>query len=284
MTIKGRRVESPSSINTYKQCPRKYYYQYIEKLPGSTSIHLVRGGLVHQVLEDFYDVDITDAEVQNFKFLHLRVLSLLHKYWKVNKELPMLGLSEDELQVFYDESVMMIQNWFNRFKNKMEARMQHGESFKEAFRNLTPTREEEYRSEEYMVRGFIDIIHEVDGQVMVLDYKTSKNDHISDAYRLQLAIYAMLYEEKHGRKPDYVGIDFLKSVERVLKVDEELVKHAQFEIEQIHASTESNNILEYPQNPSPLCKWRTGQCDFYEVCFGGMSHDDFRKMRKKDKQ
>ena len=64
-------------------------------------------------------------------------------------------------------------------------------------------------------------------------------------------------------------------------MDEELVKHAKFEIEQVHASTTSNEMSEYPQSPSPLCKWRTGQCDFYEVCFGGMKHDDFRKMRKK---
>ena len=130
-----------------------------------------------------------------------------------------------------------------------------------------------------MVRGFIDAIHELDGNVLLMDYKTSKNGHISDEYRLQLAIYALLYEENHGRKPDYVGIDFLKSMEQLLKVDEDLVKHAKFEVEQIHASTTSDDVVEYPQRPSPLCKWRTGQCDFYDVCFGGVASDEFRKRK-----
>src|SRR3989338_2430314 len=49
-----RRIESPSSINTYRQCPRKYYYQYIMKLPVSDSIHTIRGHVVHSVLETFF--------------------------------------------------------------------------------------------------------------------------------------------------------------------------------------------------------------------------------------
>ena len=281
MSIQASRVQSPSSINTFKQCPRKYYYQYVERLPTGTSIHLVRGGIVHKVLEDFYDVDLVDERTRNFRFLHLRALSLLKRYWDQNAELKNLGLSDEELQAYYDESVLMIQRWFDRLKKKLLARMEQGESFVEAFKNLTPRREEEYRSEEFMVRGFVDVIHELDGQVIVMDYKTSKSSHITDEYRLQLAIYAMLYEEKHGRKPDYVGIDFLKSVEQVLKVDDDLVKQAKFEIEQVHASTLSKRIEDYPQRPSPLCKWRTGQCDFYDLCFGGMTVEEFRRRAKK---
>lgn len=277
MPIKGRRVESPSSINTFRQCPRKYYYQYIEKLPTGTSIHLIRGSVVHSALEDFFDADLADEVAQSFKFLHLRILSLFTRHWKKNQpQLQKLELSVEELQAFFDESIMMLQNWFDRFKAKMLKRIDRGESFAEAFRALTPRREVEYKSEEYMVKGYIDVVHEIDGQTVVLDYKTSKKDEITDEYRLQLAIYAMLYEEKHGFRPSFVGIDFLKSIEKIIPVDEDLIKHAQFEIEQVHASTGSNHIGEYPQRPSPLCKWKTGQCDFYDVCFGGMSNVAFR--------
>ncbi len=279
---KGRRIESPSSINLFKQCPRKYYYQYIEKLPTSTSIHLVRGNVVHSVLEDFFDIDLNDARVQNFRSLHMRLFSLFTRYWKKKeKELNELGLTEDELTAYFDESVMMLQNWFDRFKRKMEAKIKEGRSFVEAFNDLTPIREKRYESKDFRVMGFIDAIHKLDGKVVVVDYKTSKNDHVTDAYKLQLAIYALMYEEKHGVKPDFVGIDFIKGSERMLPVDDELIKHAKFEIEQIHASTESDNIEDYPMNPTPLCKWRTGQCDFYDICFGGMSMEEFRKKNAK---
>ncbi|MBD3208798.1 PD-(D/E)XK nuclease family protein [Candidatus Woesearchaeota archaeon] len=277
MALHGRRFESPSSINTYKQCPRKYYYRYIEQLPTSTSIHLIRGSVVHKVLEDFFDAELSENGDQ-FKLLHLRLLSLFQRYWEKHKSsLDALSLSVQELQVFFDESVLMLQNWFNRFRKRMEVRMEQGESFSDTFQQLTPRREEEFRSEEFMVRGFVDAIHEVDGRVKLMDYKTSKNGYISDEYKLQLAIYALLFEEKHGHKPHFVGIDFLKSVEQLLEVDDDLVKHAKFEVEQIHASTESDHIDDYPQRPGPLCKWRTGQCDYYDVCFNGMTLDEHRE-------
>ena len=45
---------SPSKINTYLKCPREFYYKYIAKLPEKKTIHLFRGTLVHQVLEDLF--------------------------------------------------------------------------------------------------------------------------------------------------------------------------------------------------------------------------------------
>ena len=67
----ARKFESPSSINTYKQCPRKYYYTYITKYPTLPSIHLIRGNVAHSALEHFYDISnehleklgITDYEI-----------------------------------------------------------------------------------------------------------------------------------------------------------------------------------------------------------------------------
>lgn len=286
MALQGRRVESPSSINIYKQCPRKYYYQYVERLPTGTSIHLIRGSLVHSVLEDFFDADMDTEQFQNFRFLHLRLLSLFKKYWTQNKEsLTGLNMSDDELQFYFDESVAMIQNWFNRYKTRMQKRIEETNcTFLDAFNYLKPIREEEYASEEFMVKGYIDIIYELDDKVYVIDYKTSKKDHISDAYKLQLAIYALLYEEKHGKRPDYVGIDFLKSIEKMLPVDDDLITHAKFELEQIHASTTSNDMEDYQKHVTPLCKWRTGQCDFYEVCFEGMSMEEHRVKYKRKKK
>ena len=37
-SLKTARVQSPSSIITYRQCPRKYYYHYIKKTALSASL------------------------------------------------------------------------------------------------------------------------------------------------------------------------------------------------------------------------------------------------------
>jgi hypothetical protein len=53
-----------------------------------------------------------------------------------------------------------------------------------------------------------------------------------------------------------------------MDVTQDLLDHARFEIEQIHASTTSKEMAAYPKNPGPLCKYSSGECDFYRVCFG----------------
>lgn len=50
-----RRVLSPTAINTYLSCPRKYYLRYIKKRRTKPSIHLIRGSLVHKTIHAFHE-------------------------------------------------------------------------------------------------------------------------------------------------------------------------------------------------------------------------------------
>ena len=63
-----------------------------------------------------------------------------------------------------------------------------------------------------------------------MDYKTSNKDYLQDEYKLQLGIYALLYQQEHGIAPDKVGIDFLRFGEIVINVDENLLNLAKREI------------------------------------------------------
>ncbi|MFC1753899.1 RecB family exonuclease [Thermoproteota archaeon] len=264
-----RRIESPSSINTYKQCPRKYFYQYIRKLPTFPNIHTVRGNIVHSALEKFFDID--PASLDPLKYmpeLAAFLSNLFDACWrKKANELEKVTCSEEQERKFYDESKMMLGNWLNAFFDDLKLKM-HEKSFIDAFNEVKPTEmEEKYESKEYSVRGYIDAVSKIDGITTLIDYKTSKpKDRMPPDYRLQLAIYALMYKEKHGMIPDRVGVWFLKSKEMTITADEELVQEAKFEIEQIHASTESDMITDYKCTITPLCKWSTGQCNFYETC------------------
>ncbi len=262
------RVQSPSSINTYKQCPRKYYYCYIEKLPSTPSIHLVRGKLVHSVLENFFKVNIEKLPEDNALFvLKVFINDMMEQQWrKEHKELNSLGLTNPQLEFYHIETKDMVHNWYANFTKKIQTEMKSF-SLPESFTRLTPRTEIEYKSENYGIRGFIDAIHEKDNEVILMDYKTSKHPRISKEYRLQLGLYALMYHETHKKMPHKVGIDFLKFGEQIIDVDEELVNHAKFEAELIHMNTATKNKEDYPMKPGPLCKFSSGQCDFYEKCF-----------------
>jgi len=254
-------------MNTYFQCPRKYFFIYNLKLPTRPSIHLVRGSVAHLVLENFFKIKpsgISQTYKQDFPII---ILELLKKHWNEHlEEFEKCHLAPDQFNSYYIETQIMLLNWLNQFIRRLNAT---NLPFIEAFNALRPETEVEYISTNYSVRGFIDAIEKHDNIVRLMDYKTSNKAKITDAYKLQLAIYALLYEERHQVRPNHVGIYFLNEGEQLLEVNDELINHAKFMIEQIHASTETDNIIDYIKKPSPLCKWSSGQCDFYDYCYNG---------------
>src|SRR3989338_2266955 len=115
-----KRIQSPSSINTYKQCPRKYYYQYMKKLPTKASIHLVRGKLSHSVLEDFFKINASIITAENYSYL-LKILinDLFKKHWSGSQEqLDSLGLSTEDYLFYFNETQSMINDWVELFIEK----------------------------------------------------------------------------------------------------------------------------------------------------------------------
>ena len=261
------RLQSPSSILTYKQCPRKYFYRYIAKLPVSKSIHLVRGSIAHKVLEDVYDIDINNIPEESFIITMKFVLQeMFRKEWEKSKEeLVELGLNAQELDSYYNETRIMINNFFHYLVDRMQ--QIKAVSVKEAFLQVKPMREVELHSKYHHVRGYADAIQREGEKLVIIDYKTSKKLEISDDYRLQMGIYCMIYEEME-RVPDEIGIFFLKHGRELrAPVTRDMIEYARKEVQAIHMNTKSKDIRDYPRKTSALCKWSTGQCEFYDTCF-----------------
>jgi RecB family exonuclease len=266
----AKRLESPSSINTFKQCKRKYYYQYIKKLPTFPSIHLVRGNIAHSALEHFFDIDLSEVTDENYplKFREAIQKLCLH-FWKHYKpRLDSLRLGKDKEMFYFEETMLMLMNWTNHYIKDIKELMEEKKySVQEAFQELTPIREQKFKSEEHHVRGFIDAIQHVEEEVHIIDYKTNAKFDFKESIKLQLAIYSLLYYELHGKMPAKVGIFFLRHKLKMINVDEELLELAKREIAMVHLHTSSTEEIEdYTPTITPLCKWSTGQCDFYKVC------------------
>lgn len=267
--FKPRRIESPSSINTYKQCPRKYFFQYIMKYPTSPNIHTVLGSVVHSVLEEFFDQDVSKYDDTTFESGFTQaVQNLLISNWNNSRQqLTNLHITPKEEGYYFEQAALMLINWAGKFSQKIK---DQGLPFPESYQKLLPIREKEYISPLLSVRGFIDAIEMVNGKPRLMDYKTSKRFEMSNEYKLQLALYALMYTQHHGNPPNEVGLYFLKDpyqFEYTIPVNQELLDLARVEIDIMHLNTQSGNIADYPKHVSPLCKWSTGQCDFYDRCF-----------------
>ncbi len=267
----ARKYESPSSINTYKQCPRKYYYSYIAKYPIIPNIHLIRGNVAHSALEHFYDISDEDIEKMTTNdyeiVLRTRIKRLLKSFWFSNiKKFRKLDISNDQHLFYFKETQEMMQNWMNIFLEKLRNKIEETGNLMAAFKSLVPQREKGFVSEAFKVRGFIDVIEEIDDKIRLMDYKTSKSPHINEAYKLQLAIYSLLYYEQHAKLPDEVGIYFIKHNEQSFSADEQLLEFAKQECKLMQENTKTDDLNDYPKKKGPLCKYSTGQCDFYDLC------------------
>jgi len=274
MDLKFKRIQSASSISTYKQCPRKYFYSYVLELPVSDSIYSVRGNIAHDALEHFFQININHIDERNYeKQLKNAMQELLIFHWKNEKvRIDKLNLSEDKLKEYFAETLHMLISWVDLFCKKVKATKK---SFKEAFAYLTPIVEQHFLSQKYGIQGYIDAIEIQEGKTRIMDYKTSNTSELTDEYVLQLSIYALLYNEKYNKFPDEVGLYLLRHGEKTISVDEKLLNLARKECVAIHTNTQSDEIEDYPKNQNPLCKWSTGQCDFYHICFKKRNVDDF---------
>jgi len=186
-----RELHSPSSINTYNQCPRKYFYRYIMEIETGKSIYLVRGGIIHKVLEEFFKINPKTIDPANYsRELMNRATELFIRNWEDNKaDLHGCELSMEELYEYYTDSMTMLKQWVNSFCERLGQELWSC-TFAEAFNKHRPETEVHLISERHGVQGFIDAVHSNNGSgVELIDYKTSKKDFLRKDYRLQLAIY-----------------------------------------------------------------------------------------------
>jgi len=67
-------------------------------------------------------------------------------------------------------------------------------------------------SDELKVAGTCDMVCEIDGELWIIDFKTSNN--LQTTYDLQTAVYGKCYEECYGKTPHRYGVLWLKSNKR----------------------------------------------------------------------
>jgi CRISPR/Cas system-associated exonuclease Cas4 (RecB family) len=262
-------LESPSSILAFMQCSRKYYYRYVRGLEAERSIHLIVGSVVHASIEAFHNIKVERIPSQGFyDTLHFGITQLFDTKWdQMADELQKLGLTDQEIAFHRGEARLMLNNFCQYHTAKMMAEQyRHNISPWEAFTRLRPNSETKIKSEKLGVMGVIDAVHEGDGETVIIDYKTSKKDSIDRDCLIQLAIYALLYKELTGRPPDRVGIHFLRHGEKILKVSPGLLALGEEKCTEIRSLNRSDKQEDYPMKKSGLCKYKTGQCDYYETC------------------
>jgi CRISPR/Cas system-associated exonuclease Cas4 (RecB family) len=170
---------SKSKVNSYLKCPREFKFQYIDEIEVPENKYMALGSDVHLIAEKFTDRfgdDISDIDTHN------ELLKIAH-----------------DLDIGYDltDHIDNLSNFFEEVFVEKDYKL---------FSN-----EEYLLDEENRFSGIADIILEDEnGELVVIDYKTSKSSSFSK-YRLELCYYKLLVENVCGRKVSAVGVFFTKN-------------------------------------------------------------------------
>lgn len=231
---------SASAVKTYEQCPRKYYFNYIQKAPKKHWDHFDLGNICHKTLELFHT-----------------------KYMK--KAIP-----KKEWGKLMSESFTKAREGFLNLSDPLilDAKEMLAEYLKSVKENGMPvvkgceTSFDFKLAEDIMVRGFVDRIDILkDKKFRIIDYKTTKNDKYLEPF--QLSVYGLWLKEQH---PD---IKSFKGAYVLLRHGSKL-KEYDFNLEDIE--TARKDLIAYAKKikeentwtpiPTKLCNY----CDFKDIC------------------
>ena len=238
----GRVRLSFSRIDAYQNCPRKFRYAYIDRLPGKPGPHLSFGTSIHGALEAFYDRKLPECPSEQ------DLLDLLYERWDSTgfAEVP-----REEQLAFYRHAQDVLRRYHRRVAPTYRL-----PADTEAWFELPV----EY---EAVVVGSIDRVDvDDDGALHVIDYKTNRKVRNRDrvAKSLQLSIYALACRHLYGALPRTVCLDFVvPGVEVRVEVDELDLDGARQAVLDTAAAIRAEA---YEPTPNPLCDW----CDFRAIC------------------
>jgi|TARA_A100001391_G_scaffold21107_1_gene11546 putative RecB family exonuclease len=263
---------SPSKINTYNKCPREFYYNYIAKLPQKKTIHLFRGTLVHQILEDLFKKQFKTLPQWEKGVPKLWVQGQFEDGWeaKIAKHKWLWEVhTKEEMDAMYKETEALLQNFVDSVNKKL-TEMVEWKIFKnkqQAWNAVAPKYAEKWvKSKDYAIVGVIDVVcNDFDGGTTLLDYKTSKRygPYLPEEYYRQLIIYAFLYTLEMGEMPNFVGVNYLRFDDTFfVKITQSELDEARDLIKYVHDCIKEREEYEekYEQKPQNLCKW----CSFHK--------------------
>jgi putative RecB family exonuclease len=248
---------SPSRAGDFKTCPLLYRYRAIDKLPEAPSAAAVRGTLVHQVLEDLFDLPAAQRTPEQAE-------ALLSAAWEqVLAERPesaVLVPAPEDLEAWLASCTPFLRSYFE---------LEDPQRLEPAERELYV---ETLLDSKLLLRGVVDRIDVApDGAIRVVDYKTGRSVSESNEAKalFQMRFYALVLWRMRGVVPKMLRLVYLGNSEILsYEPDEQDLLATQRQVEALwEAIATARGTGEWLPRKSQMCGW----CSYKPHCpeFGG---------------
>jgi putative RecB family exonuclease len=188
---------SPSRVDAFTSCPLAFRFASIEKLPEPSTVHTVKGSLVHRALELLFMRPSADRTPEQ---AHHSLEAAIAEF-RGEPDYASLGMSDDEARTFFDDASSLIDCYL-------------------AMEDPTAVREIglELRLEaevgDLTLRGIIDRLElDDEGELVVTDYKTGRAPSPGFEHKRLGGVhfYSFLCEAVLGKRPSRIRLMYLRS-------------------------------------------------------------------------
>ncbi|MGH8793668.1 MAG: RecB family exonuclease [Stackebrandtia sp.] len=250
---------SPSRAADFKQCPLLYRLRVIDKLPEPATPAMVKGTLVHSVLERLYDLSAQERTPE-------RAVELLEPEWR-----RLCGENPEAAALFVEAG-----------DGAEEAWLKEGRALVESYFSVEDPRRLDPQEREFLVeaeidggprlRGYVDRLDVAPGgEIRVVDYKTgaSPKPAFQAQALFQLKFYALVLWKTRGTLPRMLRLLYLKDSSVIdYAPDEDEIRGVERTISALWTAIgRAVSTGEFPPRKSALCGWCAHQSSCPE--FGG---------------
>lgn len=235
-------------------CPLLYRFRTIDRIPEDKSPVMVRGTLVHAVLERLFDDPAPQRTLEH-------AVSMVPAQWAT-----LLADNPDLVELFDGDGAVDQAEWLGSCTAFLDQyfRMEDPQYLEPESRELQVSHE---TGTGLQLRGIVDRIDVApDGRIRVVDYKTGKspNPRFEDKALFQMKFYALVIWRTRGVIPTLLQLMYLGDGQFLRYEPEEAdllatERKLQALWVAISASMESG---EFEPRKGPLCGW----CSFKSLC------------------
>jgi CRISPR/Cas system-associated exonuclease Cas4 (RecB family) len=249
LKVKDNHVYSVSQLNCFKQCPKKYKFQYVLKLKTKPKPYFDFGISVHSVLEEIVPL-FEKEKIFSYDLMYSKAINLLERNW-----ISQGYKDEVEEKEYFEKGLKIIADFI-----KTQEKLINSKSDRKI---IGLEKDFLIKINDKNLYGIIDRIDKTGDDFEILDYKTSNSmeNEMKLKKNYQLYIYALACKELFGKYPKEIGLWYLvfNNIKKI-NFDEKILTEIKKEIYELILEIEKG--IFYPK-PS---KFNCTYCDFFEVC------------------
>ncbi len=246
---------SPSRIDSFLSCPLAFRFSSLDELFDPPTEATVRGTMVHQALEHFYERPNSERRAEH---LHSAVDQMLSEY-ETNDDVLFLGLTDAKFVKLGDECRKLALNAIEMEDPQQVNPVGLELRIEATFGDVT-------------LRGIIDRLErDGDGRLVITDYKTGRAPGPSFEKKALAGVhfYALLCQQEFEEDASELRLMYVKSSQTIsARPSSKTISFTEQRLTAVHqAISQACESGKFPTRKSALCNY----CTFQQWCpeFGG---------------